>query len=305
MLLRFPVWFLGVAGCVAKTTVAPFDRVKILLQAHHQHYKHLGVLSAIIAIQKREGIRGLFKGNSAQMIRIFPYAAIQFTSYEFYKSLAANTIGPGHLARLIPGSLAGLTAVLFTYPLDIIRARLAFQGSEAKLYKGIYHALTCMISEGAGIQGFYRGITATILGMVPYAGLSFYCFETLKTQILTQAPEIFGTDNPNKENSKVLSIPAKLMCGAISGAFAQTVSYPLDVARRKMQLAIMYPPDEQYLFRSCSSTLKYVYVKYGVVNGLYRGLTVNYMKAAPMVAVSFSTYEVMKQFLGLDTAIST
>ncbi|CAD5122413.1 unnamed protein product [Dimorphilus gyrociliatus] len=238
------------------------------------------------------------------MIRIFPYAAIQFTSYEFYKPLALNTFGPGHISRLVPGALAGLTAVLFTYPLDIIRARLAFQGSDTRIYKGIIHALSCMITEDSGIRGFYRGITATIFGMVPYAGLSFYCFETLKVQLLTNAPEIFGSDNPNKENSKVLSIPAKLMCGAISGAFAQTVSYPLDVVRRKMQLAIMYPPEQQYLFRSCSSTLKYVYIKYGVVNGLYRGLTVNYMKAAPMVAVSFSTYEVMKQFLGLDTAVS-
>ena len=38
------VLFTGIAGCCAKSTVAPFDRVKILLQAHSQHYRHLGEL---------------------------------------------------------------------------------------------------------------------------------------------------------------------------------------------------------------------------------------------------------------------
>lgn len=39
--------------------------------------------------------------------------------------------------------------------------------------------------------------------------------------------------------------------------------------------------------------------------GLYRGMTVNYVRAIPMVAVSFSTYELMKQLLGLDTGLDS
>ena len=46
-----------------------------------------GILSTVQAVIKGEGLIGLYKGNGAQMVRIFPYAATQFTSYEFYKKV--------------------------------------------------------------------------------------------------------------------------------------------------------------------------------------------------------------------------
>lgn len=50
-------------------------------------------------------------------------------------------------------------------------------------------------------------------------------------------------------------------------------------------------------------TLTTIYSENGVVRGLYRGMSINYLRAIPMVAVSFSTYEVMKQTLHLDTGM--
>lgn len=79
---------LGVAGMCSKTTVAPLDRIKILLQAHSNHYKHLGVFSGLRHIVRKESLWALYKGNSAQMVRIFPYAATQFTAFEFYKRVS-------------------------------------------------------------------------------------------------------------------------------------------------------------------------------------------------------------------------
>lgn len=71
----------------AKTAVAPLDRIKILLQAQSVHYKHLGVFGGLTAIVRQESLFALYKGNGAQMVRIFPYAATQFTSFEIYKKV--------------------------------------------------------------------------------------------------------------------------------------------------------------------------------------------------------------------------
>ena len=44
----------------------------------------------------------------------------------------------------------------------------------------------------------------------------------------------------------VLSVPAKLLCGGLAGAVAQSLSYPLDVTRRRMQLAMMNPETRRF-----------------------------------------------------------
>lgn len=121
---------------VSKTTVAPLDRVKILLQAHNPHHKSHGVLKGIQHIIKSETIWALYKGNGAQMVRIFPYAATQFTSFEIYKKYMDGVFGStSHIDKFIAGAGAGLTAVTLTYPLDTIRARLAFQVRNPNVYE--------------------------------------------------------------------------------------------------------------------------------------------------------------------------
>lgn len=87
----------------------------------------------------------MYNGNGAQMLRIFPYAALQFTSHETYKRLNVKFFGADAannlLNNLACGSLAGITAVSLTYPLDVIRSRLAFQFKGEYVYYGINDAI--------------------------------------------------------------------------------------------------------------------------------------------------------------------
>uniref|UniRef100_A0A8D0L231 Solute carrier family 25 member 16 n=1 Tax=Sphenodon punctatus TaxID=8508 RepID=A0A8D0L231_SPHPU len=227
----------GVAGCCAKTTIAPLDRVKILLQAHNRHYKHLGVIATLRAVPQKEGYLGFYKGNGAMMIRIFPYGAIQFMAFDQYKKLIKKELGiSGHVHRLMAGSMAGITAVICTYPLDMVRVRLAFQVKGEHKYTGIIHAFKTIYTKEGGLPGFYRGLIPTIVGMAPYAGFSFFTFGTLKSVGLAHAPDLLGKPSFDNPDVLVLKTYVNLLCGGIAGAIAQTISYPLDVTRRRMQL---------------------------------------------------------------------
>ncbi|XP_055630391.1 solute carrier family 25 member 16-like [Toxorhynchites rutilus septentrionalis] len=296
----------GIAGMCSKTAVAPLDRIKILLQAHSIHYKHLGVFSGLKHIVKKESFFALYKGNGAQMVRIFPYAATQFTAFEIYKKYLGKILGTNlpikHSDKFVAGAGAGVTAVTLTYPLDTIRARLAFQVTGEHRYNGIVHTAVSIFKTEGGIRALYRGFVPTLMGMVPYAGFSFYCFEMLKFVCMKYTPAWTCDKCERNTGGLVLSVPAKLLCGGFAGAVAQSFSYPLDVTRRRMQLAMMNPETAKFGM-GMFSTLAIIYRENGIIKGLYRGMSINYLRAIPMVAVSFSTYEVMKQTLNLDTGM--
>ena len=119
---------------------------------------------------------------------------------------------------------------------------MAFQTREGHIYKGIAHALIKIRREEGGVRGLYRGITPSLVGMVPYAGFAFYSFELSKSLCMKHFEKLACRRELRADGSDdvlVLRVPAKLFCGGMSGAVAQTFAYPLDVARRRMQLGAM------------------------------------------------------------------
>ena len=79
-------------------------------------------------------MKGLFRGNGASVLRIIPYSSIHFGLYEHYRRVVVDVMygarghhhGVSPVVDLIAGSSAGATAVLVTYPLDLVRTRLAY-----------------------------------------------------------------------------------------------------------------------------------------------------------------------------------
>ncbi|CAN0901384.1 Mitochondrial carrier protein CoAc2 [Linum grandiflorum] len=156
-------------------------------------------------------------------------------TYEQYRRWIIHTfpdVGRGPVLDLVAGSFAGGTAVLFTYPLDLVRTKLAYQvvgvpklnmpaavGSE-QMYRGIADCFSKTLKE-SGLRGLYRGVAPSLYGIFPYAGLKFYFYEEMKRHV----PEKHRND-----------IAVKLVCGSVAGLLGQTFTYPLDVVRRQMQV---------------------------------------------------------------------
>ena len=97
----------GVAGAVSRTVVSPLERLKILFQiqsAGRMEYK-LPVGKGLMKMWRDEGWRGFMRGNGANCIRIIPYSAVQFSSYNFYKKVSwpspANQFGAAAIRTML------------------------------------------------------------------------------------------------------------------------------------------------------------------------------------------------------------
>uniref|UniRef100_A0A093XQN6 Mitochondrial thiamine pyrophosphate carrier 1 n=1 Tax=Talaromyces marneffei PM1 TaxID=1077442 RepID=A0A093XQN6_TALMA len=223
----------GVAGAVSRTIVSPLERLKILLQIQsvgREEYR-LSIWKALAKMRKEEGWRGFMRGNGTNCIRIIPYSAVQFGSYNFYKKFIEATPGAdlNPIQRLYCGALAGITSVTFTYPLDIVRTRLSIQSAS---FADLGQRKAGEKLPG-GMLALYRGIVPTVAGVAPYVGLNFMVYESVRVYLTPP-----GEKNPSSAR--------KLLAGAISGAVAQTCTYPFDVLRRRFQINTMTGMGYQY-----------------------------------------------------------
>ena len=333
--------------------VAPLDRVKILFQASNPQFAKytgswFGVVTAMRDINQQDGIRGLYRGHSATLLRIFPYAAIKFLAYEQIRSvIIKDKTHETPIRRLVSGSLAGITSVFFTYPLEVIRVRLAFEtrkdarSSLSSICKQIYNehppppahaishsaaavanssgsnslplrtAASSLASTGtalqavrprSGLANFYRGFSPTLCGMLPYAGVSFLTHDTVGDWFrrpsiaeYTTIPFTNSSSSSVSHSRAPLRTPYELISGALAGLVSQTVSYPLEVIRRRMQVGGAVGDGHRL---GMGETARRIWAEKGA-KGFWVGLTIGYVKVVPMVAVSFWVYERGKLALGI------
>lgn len=290
----------GIAGAVSRTVVSPFERVKILLQVQNsvsipssQITYNNGVLNAIKQVYKEENIKGLFRGNGINCIRIFPYSAIQFVVFEYCKKNLYHIDNSKQLTngqRLVCGSLGGLASLVMTHPLDLVRTRLSIQTasinnltkSKAKDIQkppGFKDLIVKIYKNEGKIIGLYRGIIPTSLQMIPCVALNFAVYEQLKEFTPSKEDTNYWKDN--------LYI---LFFGAASGAVSQTITYPFDLLRKRFQILTMGNNELGFHYTGIWDALKTIGRTEGIL-GYYKGLTANLFKVIPSTAVSWLVYE--------------
>jgi len=86
-----------------------------------------------------------------------------------------------------------------------------------------------------------------------------------------------------------------MLFGAIAGLVGQTASYPFDVIRRRLQTAAVIRPNEASM--GALATAKKIIREEGIIRGLYKGVSMNWLKGPISVGVSFMTFDTLVRLI--------
>ncbi|KAJ8951350.1 hypothetical protein NQ318_009286 [Aromia moschata] len=225
----------GISAAVAKTAVAPIERVKLILQvqaaskqiAADKQYK--GIMDCFIRIPKEQGFLSLWRGNLANVIRYFPTQALNFAFKDVYKQIFLGGVDKNKqfmryfIGNLASGGAAGATSLCFVYPLDYARTRLGAdvgKGPGDRMYTGLVDCIKKTLKSDGPI-GLYRGFVVSVQGIIFYRAAYFGLFDTAKSML------------PDPKNTPfIISFLIAETVTTISGI----ISYPFDTVRRRMMM---------------------------------------------------------------------
>ncbi|XP_062976342.1 mitochondrial thiamine pyrophosphate carrier [Elgaria multicarinata webbii] len=286
------------SGLVTRAMIGPFDVLKIRFQlqieqlsARNPQAKYHGLWQAIWKIFQEEGPTAFWKGHVPAQLLSVTYGAVQFVSFEFLTKFVHD--GTAYDARdftvhFVCGGLAACAATVTVQPLDTLRTRMAAQG-EPKIYRNLRHAVLSMY-QTEGLRTFYRGLSPTIIAIVPYAGFQFSFYNFLK--------KLYDWIVPNEEMKK--GNVKNFVCGSCAGVLSKTLTYPCDLFKKRLQVGG---------FEQARAAFGQVQTYTGLIDcarqiaqhegamGFFKGLSPSLLKAAFATGFTFFWYELFCGFL--------
>ncbi|KAK1323366.1 hypothetical protein QJS10_CPA02g01572 [Acorus calamus] len=284
----------ALAGAMTKAVLAPLETIRTRMVVG---IGSRNISGSFIQVIEQQGWQGLWAGNTINMVRIIPTQAIELGTFECVNramtSVQEKWDQNGHpkvkfgsisldlsLSWISPvavgGAAAGIASTLVCHPLEVIKDRLTVNPID---YPSISLAFRKLYQDG-GIGAFYAGISPTLIGMLPYSTCYYFMYETMKKSYC------------QVKKKKSLSRPDMLLIGALSGFTASTISFPLEVARKRLMVGSLQGKCPANMAAALSEVIQ----KEGLL-GLYRGWGASCLKVMPSSGITWMFYEAWKDVL--------
>jgi len=183
------------SGAVGASLGNPLYLIKARMQAYSpffpvgaQHY-YKNSFDALSTIFRAEGVRGLFRGIDAAILRTSMGSSVQLPSYNFTKNqLVKHDILPANSTWtfLVSSSVSGACVCLVMQPADTALTRMYNQpttiGPDGKS-RGVFYRnpIDCLWKtlKAEGVRGWYKGSTAHFLRIAPHTIVTLTAYDII------------------------------------------------------------------------------------------------------------------------------
>jgi len=184
------------------------------------------------------------------------------------------------------GALAGAGSLCIVYPLDYARTRLASDvGSGKRDFKGLGDCLAKTARGQKGFLGLYNGFGVSVAGIIPYRGVYFGLFDSLKEK------------NPYNKDKGIKGIMSTFCVAQFTAIVAGYASYPFDTVRRRLQMQ-SEKPQEQWVYKGTADCTSKILKEEGV-GALFKGAGANALRTVGSALV-LVLYDQLQKVLGID-----
>jgi len=294
----------GASGAFAKTLTAPIERVKLIIQTQDANPKirsgevarYTGIGNCFSRVASEQGIMAFWRGNFTNVIRYFPTQAFNFAFKDSIKKLfpkynPKGEFGKFFLVQMASGALAGAGSLCIVYPLDYARTRLASDvGTGKRDFKGLGDCLAKTASGPKGILGLYNGFGVSVVGIIPYRGVYFGLYDSLREK------------NPWKKDLGLVGIASKFAVAQTTAIVAGYASYPFDTVRRRLQMQ-SEKPKENWVYKGTMDCFAKVTKEEGM-SALFKGAGANALRTVGSALV-LVLYDQIQGMLGLNLGPSS
>jgi solute carrier family 25 carnitine/acylcarnitine transporter 20/29 len=162
----------GFSALPATLLMTPIERVKCIMQIQsslpesEQRYKT--TMEATRGVWREGGIRALYKGTAATLLRDVPGSVAYFGAYEFFKKAftpagkTTNDLSP--VAVFVAGGLAGMANWAVAIPADVLKSRQ--QTAPPGTYSGLVDVFVKLM-RNEGPSALFRGMGPAMLRAFP------------------------------------------------------------------------------------------------------------------------------------------
>ncbi|OOQ90514.1 dicarboxylate transporter [Penicillium brasilianum] len=279
--ITYPRWFGGSASCMAVMVSHPFDLIKVRMQTVAEGAKQNSVRTGIQIIHN-EGVRGLYHGLSAGLMRSLTYGASRIALYEELKQSANKSEKPITTPMLtMMAAASGFVGAIFGTPSDIVNIRMQNDRSlpiqDRRKYKHVLDAWVQM-KRHEGWRAFAQGLWPNCFrcGIMTASQLASYD----KFKDILQRWSSFGEESP------VIHISASLLASLV----ATSISSPMDVIRTQL----MSSPTRVSVLRIVANLTRSEGYRW-----VFRGWTPSFVRLGPQTIATLVALEQHKRIYRL------